>query len=185
MRRSAAGQETVSGWIDGRGGQGGRALSVRGGAARAQVRGVRVEVACLLALLALLAGAGGAWAQTSGQGTAQPTGQGTTQPAGQAPATAGSGSSDVLQEVVVTAERRATDVQSTPIAVTAVSGDQLQTLHLNNISDLQTTVPSFQSNDEAGFFNSINIRGIGNSAITPIIATGVAVFRDGLLMSET
>ena len=90
-----------------------------------------------------------------------------------------------LQEVVVTAERRATDVQTTPIAVTAVQGDQLQTLHLNTISDLQTTVPSFQSNDEAGFFNSINIRGMGNSAITPVIATGVAVFRDGLLMSET
>lgn len=119
----------------------------------------------------------------------------TDQPAGQgaAPAAADQGAQTAqaeggaaeLQEVVVTAERRATDVQSTPIAVTAVSGDQLQTLHLNNISDLQTTVPSFQSNDEAGFFNSINIRGIGNSAITPIIATGVAVFRDGLLMSET
>jgi iron complex outermembrane receptor protein len=90
-----------------------------------------------------------------------------------------------LQEVVVTAERRATDVQQTPIVVTAVSGDQLQDLHLNNISDLQTTVPSFQSNDQGGFFNSINIRGMGNSAITPSIATGVAVFRDGLLMSET
>jgi iron complex outermembrane receptor protein len=90
-----------------------------------------------------------------------------------------------LQEVVVTAERRATDVQQTPIAVTAVSGDQLQQLHLNTISDLQSTVPSFQSADQAGFFNSINIRGMGNSAITPVIATGVAVFRDGLLMSET
>lgn len=90
-----------------------------------------------------------------------------------------------LQEVVVTAERRATNVQNTPIAVTAVEGEQLQTLHLNTISDLQTTVPSFQSNDQAGFFNSINIRGIGNTAITPVIATGVAVFRDGLLMSET
>ena len=54
-----------------------------------------------------------------------------------------------LQEVVVTAERRAANVQTTPIAVTAVQGDQLQTLHLNTISDLQTTVPSFQSNDEA------------------------------------
>jgi iron complex outermembrane receptor protein len=93
--------------------------------------------------------------------------------------------SNTLQEVVVTAERRATDVQSTPIAVTAVSGDQLQSLHLSTISDLQTTVPSFQSNDQGGFFNSINIRGMGNSAITPVIATGVAVFRDSLLMSET
>jgi iron complex outermembrane receptor protein len=100
-------------------------------------------------------------------------------------AAAGAGGAGELQEVVVTAERRATDVQQTPIAVTAVSGDQLQSLHLNTISDLQTTVPSFQSNDSGGFFNSINIRGMGNTAITPTIATGVAVFRDGLLMSET
>jgi len=117
--------------------------------------------------------------QTANQNTAPaPADQSAAAPEGAAAA-------GELQEVVVTAERRATDVQQTPIAVTAVSGDQLQTLHLNNISDLQTTVPSFQSADQGGFFNSINIRGIGNSAITPIIATGVAVFRDGLLMSET
>jgi len=100
-------------------------------------------------------------------------------------AQAGTAAPDQLQEVVVTAERREANVQTTPIAVTAVSGDQLQELHLNTISNLQTTVPSFQSQDAGGMFNSINIRGIGNSAITPVISTGIAVLRDGLLMSET
>src|SRR5665213_2523085 len=91
---------------------------------------------------------------------------------------------DELQEVVVTAERRATNIQATPIAVTAISGDELQTRHLTDINSLQTTVPSFQSNSN-GQFNSINIRGMGNSAITPVIATGVAVIRDGLQFLET
>ncbi|HEX4025862.1 MAG TPA: TonB-dependent receptor [Steroidobacteraceae bacterium] len=89
-----------------------------------------------------------------------------------------------LQEVVVTAERRATDVQTTPIAVTAISGQQLTELHLNDISDLQTTVPSFQVMDEAGYFNDMNIRGMGQTTNQPIVAPGVAVFRDGLLMAE-
>ncbi len=136
-------------------------------------------VSAIAVLGAALASAGAAWAQGPSD---QPASADTTQ---SAPATQNTAAAGELQEVVVTAERRATDVQSTPIAVTAVSGDQMQALHLDTISDLQTTVPSFQSNDEGGFFNSINIRGMGNSAITPIIATGVAVFRDGLLMSET
>ena len=35
---------------------------------------------------------------------------------------------DVLTEVVVTAERRSTDIMTTPVSVVAVSGDQLQSL---------------------------------------------------------
>jgi len=92
---------------------------------------------------------------------------------------------DLLPEVIVTAERRATNLQAMPIAITTLSGLELQQRHLNTISDLQTTVPAFQSNDEGGFFNSINIRGVGESFISPTIATGVAVFRDNLLMSES
>jgi iron complex outermembrane receptor protein len=90
-----------------------------------------------------------------------------------------------LPEVLVTAERRVTNLQITPIAITAISGNELQQRHLNTVSDLQTTVPGFQNDDEGGFFNSINIRGIGESFISPTIATGVAVFRDNLLMSES
>ena len=89
-----------------------------------------------------------------------------------------------LQEVVVTAERRATDVQTTPIAVTALSGNQLQELHLNNVSDLQSTVPSFQVMDESGYFNDMNIRGMGQTTNQPIVNPGVAMFRDGILMAE-
>jgi iron complex outermembrane receptor protein len=93
-------------------------------------------------------------------------------------------SSDELTEVVVTAERRSTDVQHTPISMVATSGEQLEQDHVVNISDLQGTTPGFQVNT-AGEYNSLNIRGIGNGAVNPAITPGIAVQRDGLIQAET
>lgn len=92
--------------------------------------------------------------------------------------------SDALEEVVVTAERVATNIQTTPIAITAISGDQLKDMQLVTVTDLQKSVPNLQVLD-AGPYQSINIRGIGNTAITPSIVPGVAVTHDGLLSPET
>jgi iron complex outermembrane receptor protein len=119
----------------------------------------------------------GAWSgSVSAQGAAPVADQASTQAA----------AAPELQEVVVTAERRTTDVQQTPIAITAVTGDQLLELHLDTISSLQTTVPALTSDDTgSGLFNNINIRGMGDSIINPAITTGVAVLRDGLSMGET
>ena len=89
-----------------------------------------------------------------------------------------------LQEVVVTAERRATDVLTTPISVQATSGDALAENQQTTVADLQRTTPNFQVNT-TGLYDSINIRGIGNSAITPTIQPGIAVLHDGLLSPET
>ena len=123
---------------------------------------------------------GGALAQAQAPGPAADQNATAQNTAASAP---GSGE---LQEVVVTAERRATDVQSTPIAITAETGEQLLELHLDTISSLQSTVPGFSSDETgSGLFNNINIRGMGDSIINPSIVTGVAVFRDGLSMGET
>ena len=93
-------------------------------------------------------------------------------------------SNDVLEEVLVTAERREISAQITPISIQAVSGEELAGKQLNSIMDLQKTTPNYQVNT-TGLYNSINIRGIGNTAITPAITPGVAVFHDGLLAPET
>ena len=89
-----------------------------------------------------------------------------------------------LQEVVVTAERRATDVQTTPISVAAISGAQLAQQGITQIKNLQLATPSVTIDDD-GLYQSFNIRGIGNQAITPDITTGVAVLIDGLFSPET
>jgi iron complex outermembrane receptor protein len=99
---------------------------------------------------------------------------------GAAPAT----NSDALEEVVVTAERRNTSEQTTPISMEALSGAQIAEKNFITVTDIQQAVPSMTVNN-GGLFQSINIRGIGNSVINPSIATGVAVMRDGHFQPET
>ena len=90
---------------------------------------------------------------------------------------------DALQEIVVTAERRASDVQTTPIAMTALTGATLWADHVDTITDLQVVAPIDVS--YSGWHQQINIRGIGNSVISATVTTGVAVIRDGLFEAET
>ncbi len=90
----------------------------------------------------------------------------------------------VLEEIIVTAERRATTEQTTAISMNVLSADDIAKSQTKNIADLQTSTPNVTINNPGGF-NSINIRGIGNSAIQPSIQVGVAVLQDGLLNAET
>jgi iron complex outermembrane receptor protein len=89
-----------------------------------------------------------------------------------------------LEEIIVTAERRATTESTTAISMNVLTGDDLASTQTKNIADLQASTPNVTINNPGGF-NSINIRGIGNSAIQPSIAVGVAVLQDGLLNAET
>jgi iron complex outermembrane receptor protein len=93
-------------------------------------------------------------------------------------------SGNQLQEVVVTAERRATNVLTTPVSIVVTSGDQLAANNQVTLADLQSTIPNMQIGTQ-GVYDSINIRGIGNSNINPSIAPGVVVFHDGLPATET
>lgn len=102
----------------------------------------------------------------------------------QAAALPASVTADSLEEVVVTAERRVSTEQTTPISMEALSGAAIAERNLITITDIQTSVPSMTVNN-GGLFQSINIRGIGNSVINPSIATGIAVMRDGHFQPET
>jgi len=90
-----------------------------------------------------------------------------------------SSSSSGLEEVVVTAERRATDVQKTSIAATVLQGDQLQSKGVFQMSDLQYATPSL-SIQGAGLTQNVNIRGIGLNSGSPQVVPGVATYREGL-----
>ena len=88
---------------------------------------------------------------------------------------------DLLQEVVVTANRREVSLQETPQTITAISGDQINSQHINLISDLQTTVPGFQSQNQGGQFLQNNIRGLGVTALIPNVQIGVKSVIDGVV----
>ena len=53
----------------------------------------------------------------------------------------GAASSDTISEVVVTAERRHTDLQTTPISATVISGGDLANLGVTMVDALQFATP--------------------------------------------
>ncbi|MDB6046658.1 MAG: TonB-dependent receptor, partial [Gammaproteobacteria bacterium] len=105
----------------------------------------RLEAAVLGGLAALCAG--GAWAQTPP----------TSGSAGTETATA-----DVSQveEVVVTALKRDTKLQDTPIAISAISGETIAKSGVQNIGDFAKSVPSLTFVDSGPTSRQIVIRGI-------------------------
>lgn len=90
---------------------------------------------------------------------------------------------DTLQEIVVTAERRPANLQTTSVSETAISGRDILSQHIEKIGSLEQQVPGL-SVTSGGFTTNINIRGMGNTTASPNVTTGVPVFRDGLYEPE-
>lgn len=84
----------------------------------------------------------------------------------------------VLQELVITAERRAENLQSTAIAATVVTGDELTRKGVFTVDQLQFISPSVTVNN-FGQGNDLNIRGIGKGEHNTQTSTGVVTYRDG------
>ena len=86
---------------------------------------------------------------------------------------------EVLQEVVVTSQRRLENLQRVPIAATALDAEELQARTVARMADLQSASPSLSITD-AGQTQSVNIRGIGLASNSPNATAGVATYVDGL-----
>ena len=87
-----------------------------------------------------------------------------------------------LPEVVVTATKRATSLQRTPVAVTALSASDLEKAHVQTIADVAYLVPSFQGTTQGDHgVITMTLRGIGNdSAKTEYADPEIAIFVDGI-----
>jgi iron complex outermembrane receptor protein len=57
----------------------------------------------------------------------------------------------VLEEVLVTATRRVSDLQTTPVAVTALSGEELDQLFATDIGSIALVTPNFSAASITGF----------------------------------
>ena len=95
--------------------------------------------------------------------------------------------SAALEEIVVTAQRRETALQDTPIAVTAITGEKIADLSIFDISDLSSLAPNTAmrkqpaSNSNAGVF----IRGIGAGETSLMVDPKVGIYIDGVYVSKT
>lgn len=85
-------------------------------------------------------------------------------------------------DIVVTATRRETSLQSTPIAVSAFTQATLDRQQVKDVTDLARFVPSLQFNqqgDQGAVL--LTLRGIGNdSAYTEVADPEVAIYVDGI-----
>jgi iron complex outermembrane receptor protein len=92
-----------------------------------------------------------------------------------------------VQEVVVTAERRSTSLQTTPVAVSVVSSDALDRSFTNEISGLNAVIPSLEITKTSGFENLVTIRGVGSETPenAPTTVPGVSEFIDGVYIANT
>ena len=94
---------------------------------------------------------------------------------------AGKSDEGVLQEVVVTAQFHNENLQQTPLAVTAITGEALQARSATNVADVASQAPNvILQQNPAGAGNSMRaqIRGVGQTDLDPAVDPGVGIYVD-------
>ena len=92
-----------------------------------------------------------------------------------------------LEEIIVTARKVQENLQETPIAITALSGDELRDRQIFNTNTLDQVVPNLQFADNAPLAGNnsssqIFIRGIGQTDPTSTVDPGVGLYIDDVYM---
>jgi iron complex outermembrane receptor protein len=108
----------------------------------------------------------------------------------EAPAVAAPAETGGLAEIVVTAERRAENIQNVPIAVSAFSAEQLQSRNLTNVQTLGALSPGVNLDAGAPFSGdrsvlSASIRGVGQDDFAFNLNPAVGVYLDGVYLART
>ncbi|WP_228726947.1 TonB-dependent receptor [Novosphingobium aureum] len=87
-----------------------------------------------------------------------------------------------IQEIVVTAQKRAENMQNVPISVTAVTGDALAATQGTSLQALQGSIPNVQIDNFANTPQSavFTIRGIGVIEPDPYAGNTVSIVVDGV-----
>ncbi len=85
----------------------------------------------------------------------------------------------VLEETVVTAQKREENLQDVGISITAFSGNQLQELGMTRTVDIAQQVPAMQLQTFSPAFTIINLRGISQNNFQDNLEAPVAVYVDG------
>jgi iron complex outermembrane receptor protein len=107
-------------------------------------------------------------AQESAPSSAQPTD------------TAGAG----LSQIIVTAQRRAENVQEIPLTVNAIGADAIAERGLNSLQDIATATAGVKFNETSNVGN-VTIRGVGTAIISGGGESSAALHVDGIYIAQT
>lgn len=91
------------------------------------------------------------------------------------------GSSAGVEEVVITAERRAQNMQEYAGVAQAISGDDLKAVGINRVEDLQAAIPGLNISNQEGNVQ-IYLRGVGTSNNTELGDPSAAMHFNGVYL---
>lgn len=93
---------------------------------------------------------------------------------------------DTLEEIVVTAEKRAVSIQDIPLSISAFDQSRLDKSDISTIADLQNITPNLQFSmaANAGTHAIVTIRGIGTEVLPAYGEAGVAIYQDGVYLGR-
>ena len=98
---------------------------------------------------------------------------------------AGITEAQVIEDVIVTAEKRSESVQDISQSVTAITEDDLDAKNINSFVDLSAIVPGVTVAKNEGYKTVISIRGVGNETNqNAIAAPSVAFHMDGIFIAS-
>jgi iron complex outermembrane receptor protein len=101
-----------------------------------------------------------------------------------APTGAGATTAQV-ETLIVTAQKRAENIQDVPLAVTAVSGDSLRQQHIEQLQELRFLDTSLQYRVSTGPNTSaFAVRGVGTSSFSSGIEQSVSTVLDGVVLAD-
>ncbi len=84
----------------------------------------------------------------------------------------------ILEEVIITSQKRAQSIMDVPISVSAVTGEKMEKAGIENIEDLTAYVPNVHLT-ETGLSTQLRIRGIGSDN-SQGFEQSVGVYMDGV-----
>lgn len=87
----------------------------------------------------------------------------------------------LMDEIVVTAQKREERLQDVPISIQAFTQEKLDVLGIQSVQDVQRATPGFTVTNSAGF-NITFLRGVGSDAFLPGVDSSVPFYLDGVPM---
>ncbi|WP_395670783.1 TonB-dependent receptor [Phenylobacterium sp.] len=102
------------------------------------------------------------------------------------PAAAQAPAGDLVRELVVTAQKRAQNLQDVPVVVAVLPARRLQDAGVRDIKDLQILAPGFNATSTASNAQtSFRIRGVGTVGDNPGMESSVGTVVDGVLRARS
>jgi len=90
----------------------------------------------------------------------------------------------LLEEILVTAQKREESLQDVGISVTAFSGDQLRAIGATTTTDISQQVPSLQLVTYTPAFTIFSLRGVSQANFQDNLEAPVAVYLDGAYVAS-